>query len=105
MFASKLKSLVNKLRLFLLRKLTVKQVIGLKLEGITIEAEKTLSSVHFGVMTLEGSRRFASISAHYMEGDMTQVHYDDLEKAQRDYNFLLNLLLTSPLTRKAKKNG
>ena len=93
-----MKVLLNKLRIYLIKKLSVKQVIATKLEGMTLRNER-VTHLSCGFYELPG-RKFGAIHIHYIGGELKCFDYDNLEKMVRDYTYLSDVFISQEILNK-----
>jgi hypothetical protein len=84
--------MIKKLKAYLIKRLMAKEVVALKLERLEIKLDSKITYVSISVHTMPAhNRMFSSISVHYADGSVTSLTYDDLQQADREYQFVFDL--------------
>ena len=81
-----MKNLLNKFRSWLIIKLSTKQVVAIKLEKARLCLESKITACSLTLLTLP-DKKFCSMTVHY-GASCENFTYDDLELAEREFNFI-----------------
>lgn len=88
-----LKTKIQQLKNYLVRKLMTKDVIAIKLNKIKVRMGEKIDCVSISTHTIPASKRmFSSITIHY-NGSLDSMSYDNLQTAMVDYLFVHDLFL------------
>ena len=87
-----LKTKVQQLKTYLIRKLMTKEVIAIKLNKIKVRMGEKITCVSITTHTIPAAKRmFSSVTIHYGSGQLDSMTYDNLQTAMADYLFAHDL--------------
>lgn len=98
-----MKALINKIRVYLLKKLSTKTIIATKLEKVVLRNDR-VHHISIGYYELPG-RKFGTVFVTYDSGPRDHFDYDDLEMMQRDYTYVVDVFMSQTTLAKKVKNG
>ena len=97
-----IKTKVQQLKAYLVKRLMAKEVVALKLNKFKLPLDNKVSSTSISVLMLP-TRVFACVYVHYVGGGLDSMSYDDVEMAHQDYNFITDLFLKENANLKQKR--